>query len=132
MTVGPGRIQVVHLPLHVADDEALFASPRNVLQVEAGGDLDARRRRVRCASVVWRLRIFRLIYAITALRIAPSALRSWWRKRRGVRQDINGEDAAGGHAVSAHDRSRRPLPSPPRRLSASTTSMPTARRAIAR
>jgi flavin-dependent dehydrogenase len=69
----------------------LFASPRNVLQVEqavismlAGDVFDA-------ASVVWRLRIFRLIYAITALRSAPSALRSWWRKRRGVRQDINGE-----------------------------------------
>jgi flavin-dependent dehydrogenase len=69
----------------------LFASPRNVLQVEqavismlAGDVFDA-------GAVVWRLRIFRVIYAITALRIAPSALRSWWRRRRGLRADIGNE-----------------------------------------
>ena len=69
----------------------LFASPRNVLQVEqavismlAGDVFDA-------GAVVWRLRIFRVIYAMTALRIAPSALRSWWRRRRGIRADIGSE-----------------------------------------
>ena len=69
----------------------LFASPRNVLQVEqavismlAGDVFDA-------PGVVWRLRIFRVIYAITALRIAPSALRSWWRRKRGIRHDIHGD-----------------------------------------
>jgi flavin-dependent dehydrogenase len=66
----------------------LFASPRNVLQVEqavvsmlAGDVFDAR-------DVIWRLRVFRFIYAMTALRIAPDALRSWWRRRRAVRQDL--------------------------------------------
>ncbi|MFL6591773.1 MAG: NAD(P)/FAD-dependent oxidoreductase [Luteimonas sp.] len=69
----------------------LFASPRNVLQVEqavismlAGDVFDAH-------AVVWRLRIFRVIYAITALRIAPSALRSWWRRKRGIRHDMHGD-----------------------------------------
>lgn len=65
----------------------LFEAPRNVLQVEQAvvsmlaGDVYA------AAAVVWRLRVFRLIYAITTLRIAPSALRSWWRRRRGMRSD---------------------------------------------
>ena len=66
----------------------LFASPRNVLQVEqavvsmlAGDVFDA-------PGVIWRLRIFRFIYAMTALRIAPDALRNWWRRRRSVREDL--------------------------------------------
>jgi hypothetical protein len=69
----------------------LFASPRNVLQVEqavismlAGDVYDAR-------AVVWRLRVFRLIYAVTTLRIAPSALRSWWQRRRGIREGLAAE-----------------------------------------
>jgi flavin-dependent dehydrogenase len=69
----------------------LFASPRNVLQVEqavvsmlAGDVFDAR-------GVIWRLRVFRFIYAMTALRIAPDALRSWWRRRQAVRQDLPAE-----------------------------------------
>jgi flavin-dependent dehydrogenase len=66
----------------------LFASPRNVLQVEqavismlAGDVFDA-------GPVLWRLRIFRVIYAITTLRIAPSALRSWWQRRRDIRRGM--------------------------------------------
>ena len=66
----------------------LFASPRNVLQVEqavvsmlAGDVYDAR-------PVIWRLRLFRLIYAITTLRIAPDALRDWRRRRRVLRQEL--------------------------------------------
>jgi 2-polyprenyl-6-methoxyphenol hydroxylase-like FAD-dependent oxidoreductase len=60
----------------------LFANPRNALQVEeavvsmlAGDVFDAR-------PVLWRLRVFRLIYAIVALRQGPAALRAWWRRRR--------------------------------------------------
>ncbi len=66
----------------------LFASPRNVLQVEqavvsmlAGDVFDA-------PSVIWRLRIFRFIYAMTALRNAPDTLRNWWQRRRSVRMDL--------------------------------------------
>jgi hypothetical protein len=69
----------------------LFAAPRNVLQVEqavvsmlAGDVFDA-------GGVIWRLRVFRFIYAMTALRIAPDALRSWWRRRQAVRQDLSAE-----------------------------------------
>jgi flavin-dependent dehydrogenase len=75
----------------------LFASPRNVLQVEqavismlAGDVYDV-------PSVVWRLRVFRLIYAVTTLRIAPSALRSWWRRRRGIREDLASETLQAGN-----------------------------------
>jgi len=39
-------------------------------------------------GVIWRLRIFRFIYAMTALRIAPDALRAWWQRRRAVRVDL--------------------------------------------
>jgi flavin-dependent dehydrogenase len=66
----------------------LFASPRNVLQVEQAvvsmlaGDVFG------AHAVLWRLRVFRLIYAATTLRIAPSALRSWWRRRRAIAQDL--------------------------------------------
>jgi flavin-dependent dehydrogenase len=69
----------------------LFASPRNVLQVEQAvismlaGDVFGAR------AVLWRLRVFRLIYAVTALRIAPTALRSWWQRRRGIAQDFSGD-----------------------------------------
>ena len=74
----------------------LFASPRNVLQVEqavismlAGDVYDV-------PSVVWRLRVFRLIYAITTLRIAPSALRSWWQRRRGIRDGLASDSLPAG------------------------------------
>ena len=66
----------------------LFAAPRNVLQVEqavvsmlAGDVFDA-------PAVIWRLRIFRFIYAMTALRNAPDALRNRWRRRRASREDL--------------------------------------------
>ncbi len=69
----------------------LFAAPRNVLQVEQAvismlaGDVFGAR------AVLWRLRVFRLIYAVTTLRIAPTALRSWWQRRRGIAQDFSGD-----------------------------------------
>jgi flavin-dependent dehydrogenase len=65
--------------------KALFAHPRNVMQVEqavvsmlAGDVFDAR-------PVLRRLRVFRAIYALSALRMAPRALRGWLRRRRQVR-----------------------------------------------
>ncbi|HET6434780.1 MAG TPA: NAD(P)/FAD-dependent oxidoreductase [Xanthomonadaceae bacterium] len=69
----------------------LFAHPRNLLRVEdavvsmlAGDVFDAR-------PVLWRLRVFRVIYALTALRLAPTALRSWWRRRRALRAGFAGD-----------------------------------------
>ena len=69
----------------------LFAHPRNVLQVEqavvsmlAGDVFDAR-------PVLRRLRVFRAIYAMSALTMAPRALRSWWQRRRQVREAVDGE-----------------------------------------
>jgi flavin-dependent dehydrogenase len=60
----------------------MFANPKNVLQVEdavismlAGDVFDAR-------PVLWRLRVFRLIYGIVALTQGAGALRAWWRRRR--------------------------------------------------
>ena len=55
----------------------LFANPRNDLQIEqavismlAGDVFDN-------ATVLRRLRLFRVIYAITALQLAPQASRGW-------------------------------------------------------
>ena len=69
----------------------LFANPRDVLKVEravvsmlAGDVFDAR-------GVLWRLRIFRLIYAITALSMAPKSLRDWWYRRRQARVAFSGD-----------------------------------------
>lgn len=69
----------------------LFAHPRNVMQVEqavvsmlAGDVFDAR-------PVLRRLRVFRAIYALSALRMAPRALRGWLRRRRQVRMAFEGE-----------------------------------------
>jgi flavin-dependent dehydrogenase len=64
--------------------KALFANPRNVWQVEqavismlAGDVFDSR-------PVLRRLRIFRLIYALKSLRMAPAAARGWLYRRRQV------------------------------------------------
>ncbi|NZA27424.1 tryptophan 7-halogenase [Luteimonas sp. SJ-92] len=62
--------------------ERIFAAPRNVLKLEqavismlAGDVFDT-------PAVLWRLRAFRLLYALNAVAIAPQALRGWWRRRR--------------------------------------------------
>jgi flavin-dependent dehydrogenase len=80
----------------------LFNNPRNVFGVEeavvsmlAGDVFDAR-------PVLWRLRIFRLIYAIAALRLAPAALRSRFARRRAARADFEGE------TLQAADAGARP------------------------
>jgi flavin-dependent dehydrogenase len=67
----------------------LFANPSNSLQIEQAvismlaGDVYAH------PGVRWRLRVFRLIYAITALTMAPAAWRDAWRRRSADR--FNGE-----------------------------------------
>jgi flavin-dependent dehydrogenase len=81
----------------------LFANPRNALHVEQAvismlaGDVYAH------PGVRWRLRAFRLIYAITALTMAPAALRDAWRRRQ-VAATFDGETlhAEAGTAVPQH------------------------------
>ena len=69
----------------------LFAEPRNILKVEQAvvsmlaGDVFGAR------PVLWRLRVFRLIYALFALRLAPMAWRSRRQRRRQARLDIDGD-----------------------------------------
>ncbi|HET6395878.1 MAG TPA: hydroxylase, partial [Pseudoxanthomonas sp.] len=77
--------------------EALFAGPRNVLQLEqavismlAGDVFDSR-------AVRWRLYVFRLVYLLTALAMAPQALRGWWRRRRQVGERFSGDTLQGGN-----------------------------------
>ena len=69
----------------------LFANPRNVWRVEeavvsmlAGDVFDAR-------PVLRRLRIFRAIYALTALGMAPRSWRAWRQRRRQLGVEVQGE-----------------------------------------
>ncbi len=71
--------------------QRLFAAPRNVLQLEqavvsmlAGDVFDN-------PAVRWRLRVFRLIYAVNAIAIAPQALRGWRARRRQARASFRGD-----------------------------------------
>ncbi|MEZ5440259.1 MAG: NAD(P)/FAD-dependent oxidoreductase [Lysobacterales bacterium] len=64
---------------------ALFARPRNHWQIEqavisllAGDVFDN-------PAVLRRLRAFRAIYALTAIRMSPRALWNWWERRRAAR-----------------------------------------------
>ena len=66
----------------------LFNHPRNVWQVEqavismlAGDVFDNQ-------AVLRRLRLFRFIYTMTALSMAPQALAGWLRRRRQVAVDV--------------------------------------------
>jgi len=75
----------------------LFNHPRNAWQVEqavismlAGDVFDNRK-------VLRRLRIFRAIYAITALQLAPQALRGWLLRRRQVGVSISGDTLQPGN-----------------------------------
>ena len=77
--------------------EALFAEPRNHLQLEqavismlAGDVFDNK-------AVRWRLRVFRVVYALTAMRMAPQALAGWWRRRRQVGERFSGDTLQGGN-----------------------------------
>ncbi|MCY7355814.1 MAG: FAD-dependent oxidoreductase [Lysobacter sp.] len=75
----------------------LFANPKDVLQVEsavvsmlAGNVFDSR-------PVLHRLRLFRAIYALTALGMAPAAFRGWLRRRRQVRVQVQGDTLQPGN-----------------------------------
>lgn len=75
----------------------LFAHPRNDWQLEqavismlAGDVFDNR-------AVLKRLRLFRLVYALTALQLAPRALRGWWRRRRQVGEKFSGDTLQAGN-----------------------------------
>ena len=74
-----------------------FNNPRNVWQVEqavismlAGDVFDNR-------AVLHRLRVFRAIYALTAVSMAPTALRGWLRRRRQVGVAISGDTLQSGN-----------------------------------
>jgi flavin-dependent dehydrogenase len=71
--------------------QRLFANPRNEFQIEqavismlAGDVFDNR-------AVLRRLRLFRVIYAINAVQIAPQAALGWWRRRRQSAEKFNGD-----------------------------------------
>ena len=75
----------------------LFANPRNDWQLEqavismlAGDVFDNR-------VVLRKLRVFRLVYALTALQLAPRALRGWWRRKRQVGERFAGDTLQPGN-----------------------------------
>lgn len=75
----------------------LFAHPSNDLQLESAvismlaGDVFDNR------PVLRRLHVFRLIYALTALQLAPTAARGWWQRRRQARQAFAGDTLQAGN-----------------------------------
>jgi flavin-dependent dehydrogenase len=76
---------------------ALFADPRNYFQIEqavigmlAGDVFDS-------PSVRWRLRVFRVFYAFTALGMLPRALRNRWRRHRQSRESFSGDTLQPGN-----------------------------------
>lgn len=71
--------------------QRIFANPRNDFKLEqavismlAGDVFDNR-------QVLWRLRLFRLLYAANAIAIAPQALRGWRDRRRRVAAGFQGD-----------------------------------------
>ncbi|MBP6797204.1 MAG: tryptophan 7-halogenase [Luteimonas sp.] len=71
--------------------QRLFSAPRNDWQLEqavismlAGDVFDNR-------AVRWRLALFRVIYALNAIAIAPRALRGWMARRRQVDESFAGD-----------------------------------------
>jgi flavin-dependent dehydrogenase len=77
--------------------EHLFANPRNDWQLESAvismlaGDVFDNRK------VLRKLRLFRLVYAMTALQLAPAALRGWWTRRRQVGEAFAGDTLQAGN-----------------------------------
>ncbi|MDR6675445.1 NAD(P)/FAD-dependent oxidoreductase [Xanthomonas sp. 1678] len=76
----------------------LFAHPRNVLQVEeavvamlAGDVFDNR-------AVIRRLRVFRAIYAMSAVSMLPRAWSAWRHRRRQAREQFQGDTLHGDNA----------------------------------
>jgi flavin-dependent dehydrogenase len=77
--------------------EHLFAAPSNrwklesaVISMLAGDVFDNR-------EVLQRLRLFRLVYALTAVRLAPHALAGWWKRRRQARAGFAGDTLQAGN-----------------------------------
>ena len=77
--------------------QRLFANPRNNFQVEqavismlAGDVFDN-------PPVLRRLRLFRMIYAFTALRLAPRALHGWLRRKRQIGESFRGDTLQEGN-----------------------------------
>ena len=77
--------------------QQLFANPRNDWQLEqavismlAGDVFDNR-------VVLRKLRLFRIIYVLTALQLAPRALRGWLRRRRQVGEQFAGDTLQPGN-----------------------------------
>lgn len=77
--------------------QRLFAEPRNDFQIEqavismlAGDVFDNRK-------VLRRLRLFRLVYAINAMKMAPAAFRGWLRRRRQVQETFGGDTLQAGN-----------------------------------
>ena len=75
----------------------LFNHPRNTWKVEqavismlAGDVFDN-------PAVRKRLQVFRLIYALTALRLAPRAFRGWLRRRRAATDGFSGDTLQQGN-----------------------------------
>ncbi|MEP6633413.1 MAG: NAD(P)/FAD-dependent oxidoreductase [Luteimonas sp.] len=75
----------------------LFAHPRNDFQIEqavismlAGDVFDNR-------AVLRRLRLFRFIYAVNAIQIAPKAALGWLRRRRQVTESFAGDTLQAGN-----------------------------------
>ncbi|GAB3338268.1 NAD(P)/FAD-dependent oxidoreductase [Marilutibacter aestuarii] len=83
----------------------LFNHPRNNWQVEqavismlAGDVFDN-------PAVLRRLYVFRLIYALTALGLAPVALRAWWQRRRQARVRFEADTLHPASALSGEEGS---------------------------
>lgn len=77
--------------------QRLFSEPRNYWQIEqavismlAGDVFDNR-------AVLRRLSAFRAIYALTALRMAPTAFRGWLRRRRQIGVEVRGDTLQSGN-----------------------------------
>ncbi|MHB8911709.1 MAG: NAD(P)/FAD-dependent oxidoreductase [Lysobacter sp.] len=75
----------------------LFNHPSNAWQVEqavismlAGDVFDN-------PAVLRRLRVFRCLYALTALRMGPAALHGWWRRRRQIGVAFSGDTLQRGN-----------------------------------
>ncbi|MDQ2702137.1 MAG: tryptophan 7-halogenase [Pseudomonadota bacterium] len=77
--------------------EQMFSSPSNRWQLESAvismlaGDVFDNR------EVLRRLHLFRLVYLVVALQLAPRALAGWWQRRRQARAAFAGDTLHGGN-----------------------------------
>src|SRR5690606_32624950 len=77
--------------------EQMFSSPSNRWQLESAvismlaGDVFDNR------EVLRRLHLFRLVYLVVALQLAPRALAGWWKRRRQARAAFAGDTLQDGN-----------------------------------